>query len=98
MGNEEVKLMGTVWMKTKVDTSGGGVRMEIITIEGYYFRFQIFVSLQQKRRSNIKMKKLELREFSKNFIKIWTTKNILLYQSYTAKNDLLYEMRKCVFY
>ena len=28
MGNEEVKLRGTVWMKTKVATSGGGVRMD----------------------------------------------------------------------
>ena len=58
MGNEEVKLRGSVWMKTKVATSGGGVRMEIITIEGYYLRVQIFVSLQQKKRSNIKIKKL----------------------------------------
>ena len=58
MGNEEVKLRGTEWMKTKVGTSGGGVRMEIITIEGYYLRVQIFVSLQQKKRSNIKIKKL----------------------------------------
>ena len=57
MGNE-VKLRGTVRMKTKVATSGGGVRMEIITIEGYYLRVQIFVSLQQKKRSNIKIKKL----------------------------------------
>ena len=54
MGNEEVKLRGTVWIKTKVATSG--VRMEIITIEGYYLRVQIFVSLQQKKRSNIKIK------------------------------------------
>ena len=30
-------------------TSGGGVRMEIITIEGYYLRVQIFVSLQQNK-------------------------------------------------
>ena len=47
-----------MWMKTKVATSGGGVRMEIITIEGCYLRVQIFVSLQQKKRSNIKIKKL----------------------------------------
>ena len=47
-----------MWMKTKVATGGGGVRMEIITIEGYYLRVQIFVSLQQKKRSNIKIKKL----------------------------------------
>ena len=60
MGNEEVKLRGTVWMKTKVATSGGGVRMEIITIEGYYLRVQIFVSLQQKKRSNIQIKKIIL--------------------------------------
>ena len=58
MGNEEVKLRGTVWMKTKVATSNGGVQMEIITIEGCYLRVQIFVSLQQKQRSNIKIKKL----------------------------------------
>ena len=58
MGNEEVKLRGTVWMKTKVATSGGGVRMEIITIKGYHLGVQIFVSLQQKKRSNIKIKKL----------------------------------------
>ena len=54
MGNEEVKLRGTVWMKTKVATSGGGVRMEIRTIEGYYLRVQIFVSLQQKKKIEYK--------------------------------------------
>ena len=83
MGNEEVKLRGTVWMKTKVAMSGA--RMEIIPIEGYYLRVQIFVPL--KKRSNIKIKNTkfplykELREFFQNFIKIWTTKNILLYQN-----------------
>ena len=51
MGNEEVKLRGTVWMKTKVATSGGGVRMEIITIEGYYLgsKFSFHCSKKKDR-------------------------------------------------
>ena len=36
-----------MWMKTKVATSGGGVRMEIITIEGQGSNFR-FIAAKKK--------------------------------------------------